>query len=80
MKHYTEREQWLNAFPGVRKKFLNQCIVCQEVGYDPGKIQTKDGKFFKFYIKKYWHPLTVNELGMCVDCAARLEGDGRISR
>lgn len=68
MKTNHERDQWLNAFQGF-KKYLNQCVVCQEMGYDPVKIELKEGLYFKKNAMKYFRPLTVNEIGLCAICA-----------
>ncbi len=72
MKTGRGKEEWLNAFQGL-KKYLNQCVVCQETGYDPERIEKKEGLFFKAKAMDFFHPLTVNELGMCASCATRVE-------
>jgi hypothetical protein len=66
-----DKEEYLNAFPRLRR-FLNQCVVCQETGYDPEKMKTKQGKYFQARIREYFHPLEVNAAGVCSDCARRL--------
>ena len=73
MKTGRDREQWLNAFQGF-KKYLNQCVICQDIGYDPVNIEIKEGLFFKDKAVEYFHPLTVNEIGLCPDCAERFGG------
>jgi|KBSMisStandDraft_5_1062788.scaffolds.fasta_scaffold208441_3 hypothetical protein len=65
------KEEYLNAFPRLRK-FLNQCVVCQETGYDPERIKKKEGKYFQARVREYFHPLEVNESGVCLECARRL--------
>ena len=72
MKTNRNRDDWLNAFQGF-KKYLNQCVMCQSVGYDPVKIEIKEGLYFKDKAMEYFHPLIVNEIGLCQDCAARFE-------
>jgi hypothetical protein len=62
------KTSWLNAFPRVRK-FLNQCVVCQEMGYDPQKIKNKKGLGFQKNLEKFFRPLEINEIGICADCA-----------
>jgi len=62
------KTSWLNAFPGVRK-FLNQCVICQEVGYDPKKIKKKQGLGFQKNLKRFFRPLEINDIGICTDCA-----------
>jgi hypothetical protein len=66
-----DKEEYLNSFPGLRR-FLNRCVVCQETGYDPEKMKKKQGKYFQARIREYFHPLQVNESGVCSDCARRL--------
>jgi hypothetical protein len=72
MKKGRNRDEWLNEYQGF-KKHLNQCVMCQLVGYDPVKIEVKEGLYFKDKAMEYFHPLTINEIGLCPDCAERLE-------
>jgi hypothetical protein len=65
------KEEYLNAFPQLRR-FLNQCVVCKETGYDAEKMEKKQGKYFQARIREYFHPLEVNNEGVCSDCARRL--------
>jgi len=64
------KTNWLNAFPRVRK-FLNQCVIYQEIGYDSEKINRKRGQGFQKNLRKYFRPLEVNDVGICADCARR---------
>jgi len=68
MKTGRNKTEWLNQYQGF-KKYLNQCVVCKEVGYDPIKIEKKEGLYFKDKALEFFHPLTVNDLGMCTKCA-----------
>ena len=70
-RHNERKEKWLEAFPDIRKKYLNQCVVCQEIGYDPVKIAKKQGRFFQKRLQEFFHPLEVNEAGICTDCVVR---------
>ncbi len=72
MKTGRGRDEWLNAYQGF-KKYLNQCVMCQDVGYDPVKIEVKEGLYFKDKAMEYFHPLVVNDIGLCRGCAARFE-------
>ena len=71
MKTGRNKTEWLNQYQGF-KKYLNQCVVCQEVGYDPVSIEKKEGLYFKDKAVEFFHPLIVNELGMCAMCAERM--------
>ena len=75
MKSNRERDEWLNAYQGF-KKYLNQCVSCQEIGYDPVKIELKEGLYFKKRAMEYFHPLTLNETGLCSICAEITAGPG----
>jgi len=74
MKTGRDRTEWLNEYQGF-KKYLNQCVMCQGTGYDPVKIESKEGKYFKIKAMEYFHPFTVNEIGLCPDCAERFQGE-----
>jgi DnaJ-class molecular chaperone len=67
MDRKDRREAWLKAFPGFRK-FVNQCVVCQETGYDPEKLKAKRGFGFQKNAREFFKPLTVNEQGICTTC------------
>jgi len=68
MKPNRARDQWLDEYQGF-KKYLSQCVACQEIGYDPIKIEKKEGRHFKERVTKYFHPMTLNEAGLCPVCA-----------
>ena len=72
-RHNERAERWLEAFPDVRKKYLNQCVVCQEIGYDPAKIEKAEKPGILKNLKTYFHPLEVNGVGVCTDCARRMQ-------
>jgi hypothetical protein len=74
MKTGRDRTEWLNEYQGF-KKYLNQCVMCQEKGYDPVKIDAKEGKYFKVKAMEYFLPLTVNEIGLCPACAERIQDE-----
>ena len=79
MKTGRDRDEWLDEYQGF-KKYLNQCVMCQSTGYDPVKIQVKEGLYFNDKAMEYFHPLALNEIGLCLDCAERFEatqGPGR---
>jgi hypothetical protein len=71
MKTGRNKTEWLDAYQGFRK-YLNQCVVCQEIGYDPVKIEKKEGLYFKEKVTEFFHPVTINEIGICDSCAARI--------
>jgi len=76
MKTGRDKAEWLDEYQGF-KKFLNQCIVCQSIGYDPEKIEKKEGRYFKEKVMEYFHPLTVNEISVCPICEQYLNKSKR---
>jgi disulfide oxidoreductase YuzD len=79
MKTGRNKEAWLNEYQGF-KKYLNQCVVCQEIGYDPVKIEKKEGLSFKAKAMEYFYPLQVNDIGICSACERRLSASNRSSQ
>lgn len=66
---------YIQQYPKL-KKWINTCIFCGKSGYDPGMphVLTKSwgqGEFETVAaanIRKYFKPMSVNELGVCEDC------------
>ncbi len=69
-RHKERKEEWLAAFPGM-KNYLNQCVVCQDIGYDPIRIKKKQGRFFQKRLREFFHPLPVDSTGICAACVSR---------
>lgn len=67
MDRKARHDAWLAEFPQFRK-YLNQCVVCQQVGYDPDKLKRKHGFGFQKNAREFFHPLTLNEVGVCTKC------------
>ncbi|MBI3898922.1 MAG: hypothetical protein HY308_11590 [Gammaproteobacteria bacterium] len=76
MKLEEETTEWLSAYQGF-KKYLNQCVVCQEIGYDPAKMLDKEEPYFQKRVKEFFYPLMVNEIDICGNCVERLSGEGK---
>ncbi len=74
---YSNNEglDYIRQFPKL-KKWMNTCICCGSTGYNPdlpkeltanwgqGEYTTASAR----YIRKYFRPMKVNELGMCEIC------------
>lgn len=45
-KHQHNKIEILSSHKGY-EKYLVQCVVCQEIGYDPDKLQLKKINIFK---------------------------------
>ena len=64
-------EEYIRSFPKL-KKWINECQCCHSKGYKPSlpdKITTVEGSFEVYYIKKYFKPLEINEMGLCKVCS-----------
>lgn len=76
MKNRNEEGfDYLRQYPKL-KKWINICICCGSIGYNPELPETLtrncgQGEFDTVsarYIRKYFNPLKINELGMCEVC------------
>lgn len=52
MKNKNEGEEYINAFPKLRK-WINECLCCHEKVYN---------------IKRLFKPLLLNQDGLCLQC------------
>jgi hypothetical protein len=71
MRKKDAGEEYIKKFPKF-KKWINECLCCHQKGYNPSmpdKITTVDGSLEVYFIKKYFKPLSVNEDGLCPQCA-----------
>lgn len=69
MKYTKDREIYLRQYPEV-KKWLNQCVIYQEIGYKkemPNKIGVG---VLAENIRKYWNVLDVNDISICEQCSS----------
>lgn len=74
MRKKNEGEQYLDAFPKLRK-WINECCACHQKGYDPNmpeKISVVEGSLEVYFIKKYFKPLPLTKDGLCEQCANAL--------
>ena len=72
---HNEGLNYIKQYPKL-KKWINTCICCGSIGYNPelpedltdnwgqGEYTTLAARF----IRKYFNPLKVNELGICETC------------
>lgn len=80
MRHKNEGEEYINAFPKL-KKWMNECICCHTKGYNPAmpeKITVVEGSLEVYNIKRFFKPLYVNEYGLCGICAKVLENKNKM--
>ena len=78
MKHRNRAihkgEEYVNMYPCLRK-WINQCVQCQARGYKPDMPDivahnwwTNGSPFTARYIRKHFHPLVLDERGLCEVC------------
>jgi hypothetical protein len=73
-KSGNEGEQYIQMYPQLQK-WINQCVCCQEKGYNPDMpsiVGYQHDDFVNIYtakkIKRFFKPLAVNEQGLCDVC------------
>ena len=65
MKNEAHDPEWHLTDPRT-KKWLQQCGACQSIGYKP---DVPDRFFGRDHILRYFKPITLNEAGLCAECA-----------
>ena len=67
-KYRNEAQMYLEMYPHLRKRWINQCLVCQREGYVPDLPAEHTN------IRKLFEPLAINDMGECEVCAVAREG------
>ncbi len=68
-------DAYIQAFPKF-KKWINECVLCHQKGYHPDmpdQIRPVEGSLGTYYIKKYFHPLVLDDNGYCETCRKYLD-------
>ncbi len=63
-----EGERYLLMYPALRKKWINQCSICQTQGYKPDLPAKAIGEAVK-NLRRMFKELRVDTVGRCDDCA-----------
>lgn len=74
MKHKKDAELYLKTYSELRK-WINECPVCHSKGYKqnmPEHIGNEDC-VAAHYIRMYFQPLEVDEMGICLQCSKYLK-------
>ncbi len=69
-----DKETYLKSYPKIRK-WLNFCIICQDVGYKPELPENIKPGLLAQNIRKYWRELKINDLGICIQCSKHIIDD-----
>jgi hypothetical protein len=66
--------EYLDMYPGLRKKWINQCIGCQEIGYKPDLPKVLyPATAAAANLRRYFNVLELNEFGLCNLCSRLLK-------
>ncbi len=63
-----DKNTYSKQYPEI-KRWLNQCVICESVGYKPELPEKIYPGEMANNIRKLFAPLAVNELNMCEECA-----------
>lgn len=69
--HFRGKDAYVKQYPNA-KKWLNECIICQMVGYKLEIPQDIYPGLLAKNIRKMFSPLPVTELSICQECAKYL--------
>ena len=70
--NFKDKDAYLKQYPNA-KKWLNECIICQTIGYKPEMPKDIYPGLLAQNIRKMFSPLFVNELSVCLECAKHLD-------
>ena len=74
MSYKEDSEQYLKMYPGLQK-WINECPVCHSKGYKPDMPEHIGGvdSVAAHNLRRYFRPLEVDSMGVCLQCAKYLE-------
>ena len=72
IKKVDKGEEYIRKFPKF-KRWINECVCCHKKGYDPSIPEKLGDGLGVYYIKKYYKPLELNEIGLCSVCSKLLK-------
>ena len=63
------------------KKYINTCMLCGKQGYNPtiesdGFVNSSERRAINSELTKTLSPLSLDDYGMCSDCAKRINKQG----
>ena len=62
-------QEYLQMYPNLRKRWINQCAACQREGCKPELPEDIYPGIAAKNLRGYFEPLTLNEHGFCEQCA-----------
>ena len=72
MMNEKTKSEWLAEYQGF-KKYIHQCVACQNQGYDPEEIKSKEGKYFQQIIRNNFPIVLLNSTGICETCEIHIK-------
>lgn len=64
---------YLNDYPQLRKKWINQCVGCQQFGHKPDLPMQLGKGVAAQNLRKYFPEMAVDDAGLCEQCAESLQ-------
>ena len=71
MSKGKDKDLYLKEYPEANK-WLNQCIICQSVGYKPEMPEKITPGYLAENIRRFFPELTVNDINVCEQCEQNL--------
>ena len=62
-----EKDQYIKQYPEMRK-WLNECVICQTIGYKPDLPEDIHAGVLAQNIRKFFKELEVDDINICVNC------------
>ncbi len=76
-KYKDDGAAYLTMYPQLKKRWINECIVCHRQGYKPElpekMTDDSDQAIMRNNLMQYFEPLVVNEISVCEQCAKLLK-------
>jgi hypothetical protein len=69
MSKRRDKDRYLKQY-SESKKWLNQCIICNSIGYKPELPEKIYPGLLAQNIRKYFQPLPINDLNICETCSS----------
>lgn len=67
----SSAELYLETYPRLRK-WINQCAVCQRLGYKPEMLEQLEKPIARKHLMRYFPAMAVDAASLCESCAAHL--------
>ena len=62
---------YLQMYPHLRK-WINQCVACQQLGYNPQMLAELDRPIALKNLRRYFQAMPLDDAGHCEQCASAI--------